>query len=135
MDRNFRSSPMMTEAVNTLFSSGKNPFIIDESEIGYKPVKPKETDSPNELIINGCPHHGIEIRYLSALDPKYSAFTTGSRKFPEKQKIKLAPVKGIVFDDLCSKILELPISRCSYQKRCRIFSSSWKLRQTRSRQG
>ncbi|HSW59500.1 MAG TPA: UvrD-helicase domain-containing protein [bacterium] len=107
MDRNFRSSPMMTEAVNTLFSSGKNPFIIDESEIGYKPVKPKETDSPNELIINGCPHHGIEIRYLSALDPKYSAFTTGSRKFPEKQKIKLAPVKGIVFDDLCSKILEL----------------------------
>ncbi|HQJ59542.1 MAG TPA: UvrD-helicase domain-containing protein [bacterium] len=107
MEKNFRSSPMMTEAVNALFSSGKNPFIIDESEIGYKPVKPKDADCRNDLKINDIPHHGLEIRYLSALDPKYSAFTTGSRKFPEKQKIKLAPVKGIVFDDLCSKILQL----------------------------
>ncbi len=107
MEHNFRSSPKMTEAVNTLFSSVRNPFIIDESKIGYNPVKPLEDVPANELRKQGVCHHGIEIRYMSALDPSFSSLTTGNRKFPEKSRIKLSAVKGVFFDDLCSKIIEL----------------------------
>ncbi len=63
LDRNFRSVPVLLDAVNHLFSYRNNPFIL--KDIPFNPVKAgKEKDSYDRLKIDGEIAIPIELRML-----------------------------------------------------------------------
>ena len=106
MDQNHRSSPMMTKGVNTLFSMRSKPFILEESEIGYVPVRHKDSEDLNDLKKNGEDSHGIEIRYLCAAKTD-ERHLTKSKRYPDRSKVKLPAFGSIAYSDMCSRIIEL----------------------------
>lgn len=98
MGTNFRSSHLVTQAVNTLFKSVDNPFIVEE--IGFSEVKPKSSKHRNLLQKNGVDCHGVEIRYLSSSNGKYAEDLI-------RDRVKKPNSKRIFFEDLCSRVAEL----------------------------
>jgi len=73
LGRNWRSSPGLVRAVNTVFSRGKNPFVFDENLIGFTEVEPASREAPafNCHSLDGAP---LQIWYLP---PSLAASKTG----------------------------------------------------------
>ncbi|MGK7368905.1 MAG: UvrD-helicase domain-containing protein, partial [Candidatus Halalkalibacterium sp. M3_1C_030] len=63
LDRNFRSTPELIDAINVLFSYQHNPFLLDD--IPFNPVKAgKDKDKYKRFKLNGELSSPIEIREL-----------------------------------------------------------------------
>ncbi|HDP79940.1 MAG TPA: exodeoxyribonuclease V subunit beta, partial [Spirochaetes bacterium] len=65
LGRNWRSSPDLVRAVNTVFGRGKNPFVFDENLIGFPEVEPAPREAP-AFSCDGLDSAPLQLWYLSA---------------------------------------------------------------------
>ncbi len=65
---NFRSEPLLLDAVNVVFENVAQPFLIEE--IAYRPVKPPLTPRENfSLLQTDSPQPPLQFRFLEKPDP------------------------------------------------------------------
>jgi len=62
---NWRSDPTAVRAVNTVFSRGERPFLIEG--IGYSPVQPR-LEAQDALRIDGSTAPGLDLRFVRRAD-------------------------------------------------------------------
>ncbi|OGV34998.1 MAG: hypothetical protein A2020_10710 [Lentisphaerae bacterium GWF2_45_14] len=77
MDSNWRSSSGFVKALNTIFDSIKNPFVLGES-ISYPHVRAAldSKGNRNKLIVNGIEDSSIEIDFIDDYEREKNYMTT-----------------------------------------------------------
>lgn len=66
LQKNYRAHPHMVEAVNTLFTSRKHPFVYDEEILPFNPVLPAKKCDDLSLTYDGKSREGMVYCQLSA---------------------------------------------------------------------
>ena len=84
LDVNYRSTPELVIAVNTLFSRSRKPFIFDA--ISFQPVSAAQKKEPECLTIDGQQEKPFILWYLDTLPPEEGTERSGDSTKPHLTK-------------------------------------------------